>query len=143
MQAKLGRRLLSDCTVIGSVGVGGSIALLLLIGFVVGGGVTGLFFWWRERRRMRIELEYRNRYGDAVRSGLPDVSAMVKAAHTPTISRSTVGGALPGAEGGGRPAWHAAAAATLLPERCPASVSGPTMPAPSTTRPRLPSTACP
>lgn len=38
------------------MGVGGSIALLLLIGFVVGGGVTGLFFWWRERRRMRIEV---------------------------------------------------------------------------------------
>lgn len=51
-----GRRLLSDCTVMGSVGVGGSIALLLLIGFAVGAGITGLFFWWRERRRMRIEV---------------------------------------------------------------------------------------
>lgn len=54
----LGRRLLSDCNVMGSVGVGGSIALLLLIGFAVGAGVTGLFFWWRERRRMRIEVSW-------------------------------------------------------------------------------------
>ncbi|KAI3423836.1 hypothetical protein D9Q98_009672 [Chlorella vulgaris] len=82
-----GRRLLSDCTVVGSVGVGGSIAILLLIGFVLGGASSWLFFWWRQRRAVRIELEYRQRYGDFATNGLPDVNAMVKAAHTPTIAR--------------------------------------------------------
>lgn len=51
-----GRRLLSDCTVVGSVGVGGSIAILLLIGFVVGAASSAVFFWWRQRRAMRIEV---------------------------------------------------------------------------------------
>ncbi|KAL4432213.1 hypothetical protein ABPG77_005975 [Micractinium sp. CCAP 211/92] len=123
LMTALGRRLLSDCNVMGSVGVGGSIALLLLIGFAVGAGLTGLFFWWRERRRMRIELEYRTRYGDAVRSGLPDVSAMVKAAHTPTISRSAVGGALPAGEGVG--AGAPGATAKLLSKAASALADGP------------------
>jgi hypothetical protein len=51
-----GRRLLSDCTVVGSVGVGGSIAILLLIGFVLGGASSWLFFWWQQRRAVRIEV---------------------------------------------------------------------------------------
>lgn len=56
--ALTGRRLLAggDCTVVGSVGVGGSIAILLLIGFVVGAGASWLFFWLRQRRQMRIEV---------------------------------------------------------------------------------------
>lgn len=99
-----GRRLLSDCDVLGSVGKGGSIAILLLVGFVLGGACSWLVFWWRQRRALRIEvgrqprslaflldkgcaptllhhapqLEYRDRYGNAMQHGLPDVSAMVK-----------------------------------------------------------------
>lgn len=112
---------------LGSVGVGGSIAILLLVGFVAGAGATWLLFWLKERRQVRIEvgaacgavvlharaaaaldmqpavllntlnahvhlivlpdaplqLEYRNRFGDAVRAGLPDVSAMVKVRFQP------------------------------------------------------------
>ena len=41
---------------LGSVGVGGSIAILLLIGFVAGAGATWLFFWLKERRQVRIEV---------------------------------------------------------------------------------------
>jgi hypothetical protein len=40
----------------GSVGVGGSVAILLLIGFVVGAVSSWLFFWWQQRRAMRIEV---------------------------------------------------------------------------------------
>ena len=58
-----GRRLLQDCTVLGSVGVGGSIAILLLIGFVAGAGATWLFFWLKERRQVRIEVGAANGRG--------------------------------------------------------------------------------
>lgn len=51
-----GRRLLSDCDVVGSVGKGGSIVILLLIGFIVGAGFSWLIFWRRERRQRRIEV---------------------------------------------------------------------------------------
>jgi hypothetical protein len=54
-----GRRLLSDCAVVGSVGKGGSIAILLLIGFVLGAGCSTLLFWWQKRRQLRIEVRRR------------------------------------------------------------------------------------
>jgi hypothetical protein len=42
--------------VVGSVGKGGSIAILLLIGFVLGGACSTLLFWWQKRRQLRIEV---------------------------------------------------------------------------------------
>ncbi|PSC68678.1 hypothetical protein C2E20_7735 [Micractinium conductrix] len=96
---RAGRRLLADgCTPLGGVGVGGSIALLLLIGFVLGGGAASLFFWWHQRRAMRIELEYRDRFGETVRTGVPDVAALVKAAHAHNISRADCAALTAGAD---------------------------------------------
>ena len=44
---------------VGSVGKGGSIAILLLIGFLLGAGASTLLFWWQKRRQMRIEVRRR------------------------------------------------------------------------------------
>lgn len=43
-------------TVLGDVNVGGSIVILLIIGFVVGFGLAWLIFWRRQRKQVLLEV---------------------------------------------------------------------------------------
>jgi hypothetical protein len=77
--------------VLGDVNVAGSIAILLIIGFVVGLAVTASFFLIRARRQRCYELEYRARFGSRfLKSEVPDVSPLVKSAEAPAFRAVTV-----------------------------------------------------
>jgi hypothetical protein len=69
-------------TVLGSVNVGGSVVILLLIGFVVGFGLAWFIFWRRQRKQMLLDLEYRDRFPEKGREA-PDISPIVQSAAEP------------------------------------------------------------
>eukprot|EP00887_Chlorella_sp_A99_P005717 scaffold1.g5717.t1 len=110
-EGQLARRLLQDApapapppadcscdTLLGSASVGASIFILLLIGFVAGFALSWLIWWRREKRRGRLEVEYRNRFGRD--SEQPDVQQWIKAANTPTIKSPVAKLATAGNSGG-------------------------------------------
>ncbi len=67
---------------LGDVNVGGSVVILLLIGFVVGFGLAWFIFWRRQRRQMRLDLEYRDRFPEKTKDA-PDITPMVQSATEP------------------------------------------------------------
>ena len=81
-------------TLLGSVNVAGSIAILLVIGIFTGAAASSTFHIVRARRRRLYDIEYRERFGaHCLKSEVPDVSGMVKSATTPSF-RTTDNGVI-------------------------------------------------